>query len=643
MASEMMSSDSATEHRTGVVNGTSASVPEDDCSSIVELAGDQELGTGSKSCCLGGALVSEEKIAQMGPSSGSEAESGFQEPEDICGVVVSNEERGEMEQPLRSSSNFGDFLGSGGNTVAGDVGRIDGCDGADRLLEVRKKQLLDELEGGSIFRGIGPLEHPDERVMILPHVDGQKFVKGVDAYLRSSLKVEVIDDTAVIEPIMIGPGTGNAKKKNIPKEDLEGKKSKRAKKRGKGGKPGSEKVEGSARLAWNSKDGTKRMYSSEEMEALRFVGVVEQRKLWREIYNGLGSVVAKEYSSLTAQKSQQQQGKSISEASNPLRRSHGRGILGEDSSKEDGAKLDKWGGKEAANANPSRPARGQSVSCDYDSTNLEEEDGDEDSEDSDEYYANIQRPAFAVEGEPNFEAGPPEDGLEYLRRVRWEAAQIPNVKVAKLDRSKLNKEQSVYMPVIPEIAKCPEHLMPSKQWEDEFLADFSKLRMAFLQAEASKVGASDKSQLKFVLGNKNFSSHLSAIGNFDNAEAEEERQTTSTTETPSPKVLKIDSASGSPTLSMLLSMDSVSRVSSLRKRISALEATNVLSRDDCLWIFALCAAVDTPLHADTCASLRSLLRKCATLRAQKEEVDDETIMLNILATISGRFFGQSDM
>lgn len=63
---------------------------------------------------------------------------------------------------------------------------------------------------------------------------------------------------------------------------------------------------------------------------------------------------------------------------------------------------------------------------------------------------------------------------------RWEAAQIPNVKVAELDKSKLNKEQSVYMPVIPEIAKCPEHLMPSKQWEDEFLADFSKLRLVCL-------------------------------------------------------------------------------------------------------------------------------------------------------------------
>ncbi|KAK4848320.1 hypothetical protein QYF36_011645 [Acer negundo] len=46
--------------------------------------------------------------------------------------------------------------------------------------------------------------------------------------------------------------------------------------------------------------------------------------------------------------------------------------------------------------------------------------------------------------------------------------------------------------------------------------------------------------------------------------------------------------------------------------------------------------------ADTCAALRSLLRKCASLRAGKSELDDEVVMLNILATLSGRYFGQSE-
>jgi gem associated protein 2 len=56
------------------------------------------------------------------------------------------------------------------------------------------------------------------------------------------------------------------------------------------------------------------------------------------------------------------------------------------------------------------------------------------------------------------------------------------VKVAKVEKNVLNKEQTVYMTNIPDIAACPEHLMPSKEWEDVFLADFSKLRLVSLSS-----------------------------------------------------------------------------------------------------------------------------------------------------------------
>lgn len=97
-----------------------------------------------------------------------------------------------------------------------------------------------------------------------------------------------------------------------------------------------------------------------------------------------------------------------------------------------------------------------------------------------------------------------------------------------------------------------------------------------------------------------------------------------------------------PTLTMLLGMDAVARVTMLRKHINMAETRSSLSMDECLWLFALCAAVDIPLDAETSAALRSLLRKCADLRAQKSELDEEVVMLNILAVISGRYFGQSE-
>ncbi|KAI9182574.1 hypothetical protein LWI28_026749 [Acer negundo] len=110
----------------------------------------------------------------------------------------------------------------------------------------------------------------------------------------------------------------------------------------------------------------------------------------------------------------------------------------------------------------------------------------------------------------------------------------------------------------------------------------------------------------------------------------------------SPETCLNDNSGNYPTLSTLLKMDSVARISMLRKRIGSFETLSSLSRNDSVWLFALCATVDTPLDADTCAALRSLLRKCASLRAGKSELDDEVVMLNILATLSGRYFGQSE-
>ncbi|KAI3952975.1 hypothetical protein MKX01_028667 [Papaver californicum] len=222
-------------------------------------------------------------------------------------------------------------------------------------------------------------------------------------------------------------------------------------------------------------------------------------------------------------------------------------------------------------------------------------------EESDDEYDSIKRPAFYVEGDPDSDSGPPEDGLEYLRRVRFEAAQIPNVKVAKLDKSKLDKEQAAYMPEIPDIAKCPPHLQPSKEW-DAFLADFFELRQALPHLESSKTF------------------QPMSVADMDNARC-----------------------SHDPTVSVILGMDYVARVSMLKRCIKSFETKSSLCRNDCAWLFVLLGAVDILLDADTTASVRCLLRKCASLRAGKleaDEDDDEVVMLNMLVTICGRFFGQ---
>lgn len=121
-----------------------------------------------------------------------------------------------------------------------------------------------------------------------------------------------------------------------------------------------------------------------------------------------------------------------------------------------------------------------------------------------------------------------------------------------------------------------------------------------------------------------------------------ENQGSSSQKSPSSGSVPSGTFGNHPTLSTILGMDAVTRVHMLRKHINLFETGSTFSKDQCSWIYALCAAVETPLDADTSAALRSLLRKCASLRAEKSELNDEVVMLNMLATISGRYFGQSE-
>lgn len=298
----------------------------------------------------------------------------------------------------------------------------------------------------------------------------------------------------------------------------------------------------------------------------------------------------------------------------------------------------------------------------------EEQDDFDDSEDE---FDSLLKPAFLVEGEPDFDSGPPQDGIEYLRRVKWEAAQIPKVRVANLDRKKLNKQQTPYMPNIPSVPVCSKDLLPSKDWEREFLADFSDLRMAL-----SNVELSNHHQLKSFPSYKNkvlwekfcFGSICSLSSDEEScplAKEEEEDENNILEDldfefTATNKLLQANDkincvvkepredplaeirSATSPLLPVMLSLDEIARATVFRYHVTWLENISSLSKDRAIWLFALCAVLDKPLDAETSAAARALLRKCSTLRASKTRDDDELAMLNILITISGKYFGQAE-
>lgn len=346
----------------------------------------------------------------------------------------------------------------------------------------------------------------------------------------------------------------------------------------------------------------RRAYSRSEMEALRFVDVDSQRRKWNEIYTCMDKVISREYCGIRV-----------------------RGDLKKRKQRKFTAKKDDCGAVGEVNL-LNKVEQGIFISPDiaYGETLVGDENFTDreiaycednnireyeviDDVDMDDEIDSIQQPAFLVQGEPDFDSGPPLDGLEYLRRVRWEAAQIPKVKVAPLNGVVFG-EQTPYMPSIPDIAECPPNLLPSKEWEDTFLTDFTKLRQDFSELETSR---------------------------------NEPALSPTAENSPKPSVCR-QKPKCAPTLTVILSMDAATRASVLRSSINSVKMSDALSRAECMWLFALLATVDAPLHSDTCASVRCLLRKCSSLLAAKSESDDEVAMLSILIAISGKYFRQSE-
>ncbi|CAL9236628.1 unnamed protein product [Arabidopsis halleri] len=445
------------------------------------------------------------------------------------------------------------------------------------LLEAEKKRLLAEIGDGSIFK------KKDDVHALAKASDIQKIEKNGkgfkdqhekvervrvkdNAFVGRSVNIDLVDDTALFDVVPF-----YKKGKDHPKRPGTDKYEPKKHKKVGGEKPidkgnASSLVERNAstkvsdfrnRGEMNGKQ-LRIMYSRNQMESMRYAHIANQKKLWSDLYAKLLPELVTEYEGLKNHK-----------------RESGISILDTKEGMDD-----------------------LTLEEDY----VVKEETTEDNDD----YNSILRPAFAVDGEPDFDSGPPEDGIEYLRRVRWEAKRIPNVKVAKVNGSKYReKEQSVYMPQIPEIPKCPEHLLPVKEWEDSLLSDFSHIRLAL-----SQNGSESLEDVLMEIFNKRL--HTDSDESFGGVVSE------------------------------IQGMDSVTRVSKLRKRICLVEKESGLESSDCKWVVALCASVDTPLDADTSACLRALLRKCASLRALEVEDEQVIIMANMLITIAGRYFGQME-
>lgn len=165
--------------------------------------------------------------------------------------------------------------------------------------------------------------------------NGEKGVSGIGARLeygetmnnwgntnegslkKCSLKIAVIDETALVDTSDIGKGFRKERKivKDVNNNEQEngGNREKRPSRRGKSGKNknlGNDEKGKNLDLGHTDcgirttegfeKKGRKHVYSRKQLEELRHVGLETQRKKWAEIYCGLGPVVQPEYDGLVA-------------------------------------------------------------------------------------------------------------------------------------------------------------------------------------------------------------------------------------------------------------------------------------------------------------------------------------------------------
>ncbi|KAK4356750.1 hypothetical protein RND71_022360 [Anisodus tanguticus] len=112
-----------------------------------------------------------------------------------------------------------------------------------------------------------------------------------DGSVRCSLKIELFDDTAMIDISQVGKSYSVDNKFR----GFDGKSGRNRKKNNATHQQNGQKMVAKEKNVVISE---KRIYCRKELENLRFIGMEEQRKMWVEVYCGLGDTVQKEYDAL---------------------------------------------------------------------------------------------------------------------------------------------------------------------------------------------------------------------------------------------------------------------------------------------------------------------------------------------------------
>ena len=298
----------------------------------------------------------------------------------------------------------------------------------------------------------------------------------------------------------------------------------------------------------------------------------------------------------------------------------------------------------------------------YDEYEYDEDEYDED-EDEIDRDAGLRSRALPADGEPDYAAGPPADGFEYLRRVRHEASNVPDVMVAaSFDPRAFDDARTPYAPpsaLDPGFPKPPPHAKPDDAWSRAFVADFADLRSEVARrAATTKVSVPSRSRARRWGRNENGRVDVGvgvagatladlsreALARMrrdetdDDGEGGEARARHCSTEE------RRDAPR--PSSRALAAADEVTVAAALRAHAWAMgSALSAAGRCPfrAAWFFALASRAGTPLDADTTAAIRSAARGLATARAATKSAEDPTLPdLQVCVAVAGKYFGQGE-
>lgn len=209
---------------------------------------------------------------------------------------------------------------------------------------------------------------------------------------------------------------------------------------------------------------------------------------------------------------------------------------------------------------------------------------------------------------------------DFVRRMRRESRQLGDVFLMEGER-----EDSRRRSTEADLPRTPDAVPAA--WARSVLADFSDLRRSLEEKGALGVGGKHGPRMAVPRLKDSRGWHRFCFGEteaFPESEDEED------------SLWPVHDRGTAPSVRLLLQFDFVMTQKLVALHAGWLESTT-LSRNRALWLYALLARLHKPLHRDTCAVLRQLVKRLLALRATTEDA----AALMALLVLAGRYFDQA--